>query len=101
MDLIKDVKIKIKKINRGNLLANATVEFGDMVTIGYNITGFKVLAGKYDDTGLYDKDGNPIWVAPPSYSDNVGTFKNIFFASPPVWKELQNMIIVKFLEEID
>lgn len=83
------------------MLANATLEFGDMTTNGYSITGFKVLTGKYDDTGQYDLDGNPIWIAPPSYQDNVGSHKNIFFASPPVWKELQNMIIGKFLEEIN
>ncbi len=93
------MKVIIKKVKIGKMLANASLEFGDMRTNGIAVSGFKILNGTYDDTGYHDEAGNPIWVAPPSYQDNVGNYKNIFFASPATWKEIQNKIIESYLHE--
>ena len=96
MDLTK-IKIKIQTIKKGKVIGIASIEIGDMQIDGFRIVGFKILSGMFDETGYYDKNGNPIWVAPPSYPDNVGAFKNIFFAAPELWKELQNKIIEEYL----
>jgi DNA-binding cell septation regulator SpoVG len=98
---LKNMRIVIKPIKRGKMLANANLEFGNMETDGFSISGFKVLNGKYDDTGFHDNEGTPIWVASPSYQDNLGNFKNIFFASPKTLKELQCSIIKEYLKEIE
>ena len=96
MDLTK-IKIKVQIVNKGKVIGIASIEVGDMEHNGFRIVGFKILSGMYDETGHYDKNGNPIWVAAPSYTDNVGAFKNIFYAAPELWKELQNKIIEEYL----
>lgn len=90
--------MKVQTVRRGKVLGMAVIEIGDMKVDGFRIVGFKILRGMYDDTGHYDSEGNPIWVAPPSYADSVGEYKNIFFAAPELWKELQNKIIEEYLK---
>lgn len=86
-------------MRRGKMLGAATLEFGDAGKDGFRLTGFKVLAGMYDESGYYDEDsGAPIWVAPPSYPDAVGKQHPIFFCSAEQWKNLQSMVIESYLQ---
>lgn len=93
-EAIKKAKIGFKIINRGKLIANAYVELGENDWI--RITGYKILKGNYDETGYYDNDGVPLFVKPPSYTDEQGRFHDIVFTHKPLWDSIQHRILEEY-----
>lgn len=91
------IKIIVQIVESGKMLARVTLEFGDMELFGFRVTGFKVLLSQYSENGHYDNQGRSIWVASPSYPNNIGRQTNIFFAPPSMWKDLERRIIEAYL----
>lgn len=89
-------RIKVTPMKKGKLLATAVLEFGDKQK-GFTISGFKVLHSQFDDLGLRDESGRPLWVGAPSYVDGLGRYRDIFFATPEYWKQMQKMIVGSYL----
>ena len=92
-------KIDIRFIGRGNIRAQASIDFDDPEKDGLRITGFKIINAKYP-TGLTDEDGTPLFLTPPAYPDNVkGGYKNIIHMPEHMWVELQGKVIREFLDK--
>lgn len=91
--------VKVRRLRKGKMLGIASLEFGNPERDGFRISGFKILIGDYDETGYVDEEtGRYIWIAPPSYRDEIGGFKNIFRAAPHIWKEYSVAIAKEFME---
>ena len=99
---IDDISVEIRSTKqRGNMLGIASIKYLDPEKNGFRLSGFNIRIGKYS-TGLEDKDGNFLWVTPPSFSDHVtGKMINIFFMVESLWKQLEAKIVVEYLKKVD
>jgi hypothetical protein len=95
---IKDFSVEIRKsLSRGKLLAVASLSYLDPEVTGFRIRGFKIMKGNYS-TGYTDKEGDHIWVAPPSYHDPVtDKLSTMFFMPKPLWQKLESQILAEFI----
>ncbi len=79
------------------MVGNAGITYLDPDVNGFRVIGFKILKGVYP-TDHTDRDGNFLWVAPPSFADPVTSkLTNMFFAAKSLWKEVENKIIESYL----
>ena|GEM_PF-4093465 len=97
---INDFRIEIRKLTRrsGKVVGIASVIIRNPEKDGYRIGGFKILTEGQYSTNYTDENGNNLWVAPPAYPDPVsGKLVGMFFMAEPLWKKLQENILISFL----
>ena len=97
---IDDISVEIRTTEKGKMKGVVQIKYLDPEKNGFRLSGFKILTGNYS-TGFKDKDENDLWVAPPSFPDQVtGKLINTFFMPEVLWKKLQNKILNQYLRKV-
>src|SRR3989339_854805 len=90
---IEDIEVKFKLINKPDLLAIFSLDFGSL-----SVKGYRLQKSKYED----DPITRALWITPPVYFDQTKKAHPIVYFEPKEkWDELRRHIMVKYGEAVD
>jgi len=84
-----EIKVKVKFLEDKKLKAIISLDFGDFI-----VKGFRLMVSEFEN-----KQGDKLWLTPPSYPGG-GKYHPIFFMpDKSLWEQLENKILAEYKKQ--
>lgn len=88
---IEEIEIKVKILDEKKTKAIIGLDFGDFV-----IKGFRIMESQFEN-----RDGDKLWLTPPSYASAFKHHPIFFMPDKELWKQLENKMYLAYKKESD